>query len=224
MNSVHDMGGCEGFGPINPEPENSEPLFHHSWEGRVYALVRMLGLLRRWNIDMSRYARERITPAQYLSNSYYENWLAGLETQLVESGLATKNELITGMSEEVAPADLRALVLQPDKVETTQLMRMSYYRKTAATAKFKVGDKVRAINQHPKFHTREPRYIRGHSGIIHEHYGAQVFPDLSAQGIEEGHHLYSVRFESAEIWGASGPSNTAIYVDLWEDYLEDTRS
>mgnify|MGYP000403859083 CR=1 FL=1 len=42
MNSVHDMGGMEGFGPIKAEPENEEPTFHEVWEGRVYGISRAL--------------------------------------------------------------------------------------------------------------------------------------------------------------------------------------
>ena len=36
MDGIHDMGGMHGFGPI--EREENEPLFHHSWEGRVLAI------------------------------------------------------------------------------------------------------------------------------------------------------------------------------------------
>ena len=38
MNGIHDMGGMDGFGPI--EPETDEPVFHEAWEGRVLALTR----------------------------------------------------------------------------------------------------------------------------------------------------------------------------------------
>ena len=55
---------------------------------------------------------------------------------------------------------------------------------------------------------------------MHEQYGAQVFPDLSAQGVDVGRHLYSVRFEARELWGARGNANSVVYVDLWEEYLE----
>ena len=37
MNSIHDMGGMHGFGPI--VVEDNEPVFHEDWEGRVYALA-----------------------------------------------------------------------------------------------------------------------------------------------------------------------------------------
>jgi hypothetical protein len=36
-----------------------------------------------------------------------------------------------------------------------------------------------------------------------------------------GRHLYSVRFEATELWDEQANANSAVYVDLWEDYLED---
>ena len=86
--------------------------------------------------------------------------------------------------------------------------------------RFAVGDRVRALNRHPSGHTREPRYVRGRTGVIHDHYGAHVFPDRSAAGVREGRHLYSVRFEAGELWGESAAPAGAVYADLWEDYLE----
>jgi nitrile hydratase len=41
MNGIHDMGGMEGFGPVQPEP--NEPPFHSTWEGRALAMNRALG-------------------------------------------------------------------------------------------------------------------------------------------------------------------------------------
>jgi nitrile hydratase len=79
---------------------------------------------------------------------------------------------------------------------------------------------VLAKNRHPRTHTREPRYLRGHVGVVHEHYGTQLFPDMTSQGIEQGGHLYCVRFEARELWGPSAPARNAIYADLWEGYLE----
>ena len=39
MNGGHDLGGMHGFGPINPEPEAEEPVFHAEWERRVFGLI-----------------------------------------------------------------------------------------------------------------------------------------------------------------------------------------
>jgi len=91
MNGAHDLGGMDGFGPI--APERNEPVFHDEWERRAFALTLAMGYYGLWNIDMSRYARERMDPAAYLRSSYYEHWLHGLETLLVEQGLITREEL-----------------------------------------------------------------------------------------------------------------------------------
>jgi nitrile hydratase len=56
--------------------------------------------------------------------------------------------------------------------------------------------------------------------VIHAHHGVHVFPDRNAQGVREGQNLYSVRFEAAELWGENAAGRSAVYVDLWEDYLE----
>jgi nitrile hydratase len=89
-----------------------------------------------------------------------------------------------------------------------------------APPRFNVGDKVRAINRHPLGHTREPRFVRGRVGVIHAYHGAHLLPDLSAQGVRLGSHLYSVRFAASELWGENANVNSSVYVDLWEDYLE----
>ncbi|MFZ0486951.1 MAG: nitrile hydratase subunit beta, partial [Arenicellales bacterium] len=91
MNGVHDMGGMHGFGPVRPEAD--EPLFHAPWEARVLAMTLAMGGWGRWNIDASRHARERTPAAQYLASSYYERWLAGLVTLMLEHGLVTEAEL-----------------------------------------------------------------------------------------------------------------------------------
>ena len=52
MNSIHDMGGMDGWGPVRPEP--NEPPFHEQWEGRVLAMQRAMGYARLWTIDESR--------------------------------------------------------------------------------------------------------------------------------------------------------------------------
>ena len=85
MNGAHDLGGMHGFGPVNPEPEVEEPVFHSAWEKRAFGLTLAAGFLGKWTIDMSRYSRERQHPVDYLRHTYYENWLAGLETLLVET-------------------------------------------------------------------------------------------------------------------------------------------
>ena len=40
MDGVHDMGGMDGFGKV--EPEANVPMFHADWEARVLAMVRAI--------------------------------------------------------------------------------------------------------------------------------------------------------------------------------------
>jgi nitrile hydratase len=91
MNGVHDMGGMAGLGALEIDPD--EPLFHAPWEARVLAMTLAMGAWGRWNIDASRHARERIPGAAYLAMTYYEKWLAGLITLIVERDLATAEEV-----------------------------------------------------------------------------------------------------------------------------------
>lgn len=214
MNGPHDLGGQHGLGPVNPEPEAEEPVFHAAWERRAFALTLACGMLGEWNIDEGRYARERQHPVDYLSNTYYENWLAGLETLLVEKGLVTPEELASGVAE--ARADGYRV---PDGEGARKILAAGgpTRMRSDAAAAFSAGEKVRVINHHPLGHTRAPRYTRNHVGTIRLGHGVHVFADANAEGRHEGAHLYSVRFEAEELWGeAGGP----VLVDLWEPHLE----
>ncbi len=95
MNGAHDMGGMDGFGPV--EIEKDEPLFHAEWERRAMALTIATGFCGLWNRDMSRYARENRDPLGYLEDSYYERKLYGLEVLLEQNGLVTRDEIAARM-------------------------------------------------------------------------------------------------------------------------------
>ncbi len=220
MNSAHDLGGMHGFGPINPEPEGEEPVFHAKWEKHVFGLTLAMGTLRKWNIDMVRHARERQHPIDYLRHSYYENWLVGLEKLLVETGLVTAEELATGKAMSPAEDATSQRALKAENVPAILAEGAPATMELDTKPRFKPGDMIRAINRHPLGHTREPRYVRGRVGVIHEYHGAHVFPDRNAQGSREGRHLYSVRFEASSLWGENANKGSAVYLDLWEDYLE----
>ena len=216
MNGGHDLGGMHGFGPVTPEP--NEPVFHHEWERRAFALTLACGFLGRWNLDMSRHARERMPPPRYLGASYYEIWLEGLLTLLVEQGLLTESELETGRSADPCSPDLR--VSGPDAVPKI-LERGGSARAADSPFRFRAGDRVRVRNRHPQGHTRAPRYVRGCTGTIERRQGTFVFPDAHAHGKgPQPQPLYSVRFSAAELWGKEGDPRSSVYVDLWEHYLE----
>jgi nitrile hydratase subunit beta len=219
MNGAHDMGGVHGFGAVMPEPD--EPVFHANWERRVLALTLAMGATGEWTLDAARFARENRPPAEYLSKSYYQIWLAGLQQLLVERGLVAPGELAAGRSLWPAKAVKRTLAAQ----DTTGLLERGgpTNREASRPARFKVGDQVRAKNMHPVTHTRLPRYVRGHTGTITCVHGCHVFPDSNAQGHgEDPQWLYTVSFRGQELWGAEADPTVTVSVDAFEPYLEPT--
>jgi nitrile hydratase len=216
MNSIHDMGGMHGMGRV--EIERDEPVFHARWEARVLALQLACNFLGRWNIDMARYARERIPPAEYLAAGYYEKWLRGLETLLVEQGLVTANELESGHAGAKAGG---AKLLRAGEVAAYLRNRRHARLDDQVPPKFKPGDRVLTRNDHPVGHTRLPRYARGRRGIVDRDHGVFIFADTHAMTRDrKPQHCYSVRFAARELWGAGASARDSIYVDLWDDHLD----
>ncbi len=216
MNGAQELGGMQAFGPVQPEP--NEPPFHANWERRVLALTLAMGATGKWNIDMSRAARESLPPAQYLASTYYEIWLEGLKKLLISTGLATAEEIEAGASmTEAAPIPR---VLTADLVSATLSRGSPVDRPAPAEARFVVGDIVQTRQLHPLTHTRLPRYCRGKRGQVIARHGAHVFPDTNATGQgEQPQWLYTVRFEAAELWGADTTASS-VCVDCWEPYLD----
>jgi nitrile hydratase subunit beta len=217
VNGVHDMGGMQDMGPVRPE--KNEPVFHESWEGRVFALAFALFAWRKWNIDASRYEQELIPPADYLRMSYYERWLAYVTGLLAKSGLLTRAELETGKPDPGLPKAIPPVTADavPQMIARGNPVR----RDVAVAARFKAGQHVRARNINPSGHTRLPRYARGKVGTVERDHGVFVFPDTNAhfQG-ENPQHLYSVRFAARELWGEQAAPRDAVHVNFWDDYLE----
>ncbi len=217
MNGAQDLGGQMGFGPVRPETD--EPIFHAEWEKRVLAINVAAGAMGAWTIDGIRAARESLPPAQYLSSSYYEIWLAGLNRMLVEKGFVTPAELEQGQSLATAKAPKR--VLKGDEVASVLRRGFPYEREAQAPARFAIGDAVRTIMMHPQHHTRLPRYARGKQGVIERITGCHVFPDTGAQGLPEtAQWLYTVVFTGPELWGRDADPTSTVSIEAWESYLE----
>lgn len=217
MNGVHDMGGMDGFGKVEPEP--NEPVFHETWEGRVMAMTRAMGAAGAFNIDVSRFYRESLPPTVYMTSSYYKKWFLALQDSLIARGYIKSEEVKQGHA--AAPAkDLKRGPFKLDDVKRV-MTRGSFARTAEAPAKFKPGDRVRAKNINPVTHTRLPRYVRGHVGTIERHHGVHVFPDTAAK--DAGEHptwLYTVVFDGPELWGLDADPTVKVSIDAFEPYLE----
>lgn len=107
-----------------------------------------------------------------------------------------------------------------DVVAASRSQASWYDRNIDQAAAFQVGDPVCTKQLSIGHHTRLPAYVRGKRGVIHAHHGAHVFADLSAQGMEQGQHLYSVVFAAGDLWLEATDNNDRVFVDLWESYLE----
>jgi nitrile hydratase len=216
MNGAADMGGMHGFGPVVPEP--NEPVFHADWEKKAFALNMAIGVANVWNLDAFRFERESLPPPQYLNLSYYGLWVVTLENMMLKYDVATPQEIEAGRAQ-----DKRTAARTIGAADIANMVRCGspYDRAAAAPALFKVGDRVRAKNIHPKTHTRLPRYARGHVGEVLRIVGCHVFPDSHASGKgEDPHWLYTVRFDGRELWGTDTDPNVRVAIEAWEPYLE----
>jgi nitrile hydratase beta subunit len=217
MNGVHDMGGMDGFGKVEPEP--NEPTFHEKWESRVMAMVRVMGANGGLGIDSQRFARESLPPEVYLASSYYQKWFLAIEDQIIASNIAAADEIAAGHSLRPSPPLPRGNFTLDDLPRIA--VRGSFGRDATAAAMFKPGDRVRAKNINPLTHTRLPRYVRGHTGIVERINGCHVFPDTSAHGKGENPQwLYTVVFDSRELWGDDADPTLKVSIDAFQPYLE----
>jgi len=138
---------------------------------------------------------------------------------LVNAGLVTREEIASGRP---SPGSKKATPpLMADRVRALLRTGAAASRNVSATARFQVGQCVRARNMHPGGHTRLPRYARGHIGTVDRDHGVYVFPDTNAHFLGENpQHVYSVRFTARELWGDRASARDSVYIDLWDDYLE----
>jgi nitrile hydratase beta subunit len=221
MDGVHDLGGMQGFGPV--EREENEPVFHAEWETAVLAMMHAAGSRGLFNIDEFRHGIERMAPAHYLRATYYEKWLDGVTRVLVEKGVVGAEELAGRLAYFGQHPDASARSVVPGALPGRGAVNLNWQhsiRETGATPRFVPGDEVITRDMHPHGHTRLPRYARGKRGVIHCCHGIHVFPDTNAHGQgEQPQPLYSVRFDARELWGESAERNQAVHIDLWESYL-----
>jgi len=97
MNGIHDLGGMQGFGPI--EREENEPVFHADWERRIFALLNLTIAAGQYHVDEIRHAIERMAPAEYLMTQYDVHWLHAAVDLRDMKGVVTHAELEQRLTE-----------------------------------------------------------------------------------------------------------------------------
>jgi len=216
MDGIHDLGGRQGFGEIGVN--ETEEQFHEPWEARLRGMVNAMHRAPDWSLDWFRHCRELIEPTDYLSRPYFDQWLQTYCAMLVNSGLATVEELASGKS--AAPVSGMPAPLSAADVMSVHPGTKGYAGQIDAAPAFAKNESVVAKSHGILGHTRLPAYVRGHAGSIFRHHDAHVFPDANALGEKRFEHLYTVKFEASELWGDAQDRREAVYLNLWESYLE----
>ena len=216
MNGGADLGGMMGFCPVIEEQD--EPLFHAAWESRALGLTIALGACGEWNIDMSRFARESMHPAEYMQTPYYQIWMEAAVWLMKERSMISETEIQT--QSVIDPPKPVKRKLEAPEVNDVLFAGGPANRPPKSAPSWRVGDQIKTLNNHPQTHTRLPRYARDKTGEITKVHGFHVFPDTNSQGLGENPHwLYQVIFKSRDLWGEQGNDIDTISLDLWEPYL-----
>jgi nitrile hydratase beta subunit len=216
MNGIHDMGGMHGMGAV--QYEKNEPPYHASWEARVHAMSSAMGATGKLRLGL-RPPIENIPAAEYLRMSYYEKWLTSLIERLVASDLIARAEVENGRPDKASTPT--ALAVSPADALAALFRIPGVRRNQPIAARFQAGQTVRALNINPVTHTRLPRYVRGKIGTIERDHGVFAFMETTAYSLgDKPQHVYAVRFSARELWGKQAPPQDAVYLDLYDDYLE----
>lgn len=86
---AHDLGG-QPAGPVERREHEAEP-----WQNLVTALMYLLrDQCRVAKTDEMRRAIEDMEPGDYRLLGYFDKWVVGLSTLVVEKGLISREELV----------------------------------------------------------------------------------------------------------------------------------
>ena len=196
VDSIHDIGGREGFGPVVVEPD--EPVIHYAWERRALGMT-MNSFVRGLNNGGEfRHGIERMDAVHYLTSRYYEHWLTGVATRYVETGAVTLGEL----EERAGGRFPLSYAVVPDAAPPPPGKERT------------LGERVRVRDLETRGHTRCPGYVRGWVGTVVRVDPPSSLPDLEAHSTERRvEEQYSIAFDNGE--------GVTLHVDLWASYLED---
>ncbi len=221
MSRLHDMGARFGDGPVVPD-FGQEPVFKEDWHGRALAVTLAAGSLGQWNLDVSRHARECLSPVDYGSFSYYEKWISALADLLANQGVLTSQDMIDAVA---TPHPLAHRAMRSENVAAVLAAGGPTDRKVTSKPKFQIGETVCTKRAENRFvsggHTRLPQYAERSFGTIVAHRGAHVLPDSNAHGLGEApEHLYSVALLAKDLFEHPEHPEDEVILDLWESYLK----
>ena len=202
MDGVHDIGGCQGFGPV--VKLNKTRPYKENWEVKINAISGRLVGKHIINMDQYRHGVERMEPRHYLSSSYFERVFISVLSLCVEKNILTTK-------------DLKNLNL--DKFQRALPSTKGRFF-TGTLENFKIGDRVRVKSESVAGHVRIPGYVRGKEGFIVGVSPAFDFPDAAAHELEaEKQKTYDVCFKTTDLW-SDAEEGAEVHVGLFHSYLE----
>lgn len=223
MDGVHDMGGKQGYGPIEfSESEARGEYDPFPTEEGARAWAAAMAVTNPTESErvggFFRFVRECVPPVEYLERPYAEQWLTVTAAMMNFGGILSMEEIRSGMPDGKWQGDAP---LGADETEAVARHRDDYERPVENTPLFAPGDAVKTSPFGATGHTRLPAYVQGREGVIHAHHGAHILPDTGVHG-QGGQptHLYTVSFRASDLWPERAGSNDRVFLDLWECYLE----
>lgn len=222
MDTVHDIGGRQGFGPVRWQEDHDEEAFHEEWQARGWAMCMCMfaawrGKPQVWTLDWFRHVRERIDPIDYLTRNYYDQIVQSIAATVIDNGSLRLHELVPNASgENSTGVDTRSR----ENGGTAWVSATDGNEATNGEPAFSVGQRVRTKMSIAAFHTRLPAYVRGRICVIEDYHGFRPLADASARGVIKPEPLYTVAFEAAELWPEAQARRERVFVDAWESYLE----
>ena len=164
MDGVHDMGGMDGFGKVEPEP--NEPLFHAPWEGRVLAMQRAMGYAGAWThrpvaLRAGEAAAARSISPRPITSAGRWRWRA----MLIERGYRRRRRA-RRPAMRCGRASRCQRKLTADDVERgadARLVRPASSKARRASSRATACAPRTSIRA---THTRLPRYARGKVGVV----------------------------------------------------------
>lgn len=225
MNGIHDLGGRDGIGAINPT--ESEPVWKAEWEKAAHTFFPLAFRAGFFGVDSFRYGMEQMDPVEYLTSPYYEHWVHSVTHHGVRKGVLDPEEIEKRTQYYLEHPDAP---LPEDKDPDGELVAFIEAvipagapagRDTGKTPRFSVGDRVTVVSDAPRGHTRKANYIRGKTGVIELAHGEMIYPDAAGNDLGEApEHVYAVRFSNEELWGAEAAEpNGSVTFDVWEPYI-----
>ena len=219
MNGVHDMGGMDGFGKVEAEP--NEPVVPRAWEGRVLAMQRAMGYAGAWNIDHVALRAGAAAAARSISAaSYYERWaLATGAERCVERGSSTPT------SWRPATRCARASRCRASSTADDGRRRADRAARSAGRRRRRRGSSPATACATKNIHPHDAHAAAALCARPRRRGRAPArlprLPDsVAIDRGEDPQWLYTVCFDGRELWGADADPTLKVSIEAFEPYLE----